>query len=135
MKDIEAIFKFEVRLRLKQNRTKANVTEGPAFDVSLPAFLYSFRDEAKKMIIPNVLMLAKTHLENKGKNRKEAPAIVIALNAFIDIGIQMLLHYQNLCNFPTGPKSRGNADSGRSFEGALKKIFELIKTKSLNFVE
>ena len=132
MKDIESILKFEMKMRMKQNRSQTKSDETPELpDVSLPAFLYSLRDEAKKLIFPNVFLMAReTRMKNQSysESRKANVPIIESLNNLLDIGIQMVSHYQRLGYFLT-EKTNTTTNEGASkiLEISLHKIVESLK--------
>ena len=61
---------------------------------SLPTFLYSLKDQAKKLAIPVILQSERGfHLRSK-YSREEFIPIVEAFNVFLDVGTEMAKYYQ-----------------------------------------
>lgn len=62
---------------------------------SLPTFLYSLKDKAKKLSIPVILQSERGfHLRTK-YSRDETIQIVEAFNTILDVGTEMAQYYQN----------------------------------------
>ena len=92
---------------------------------SLPAFLYSLKDKAKKLAIPVILQSERGfHLRTK-YSRDEIIPIVEAFNTILDVGTEMAKYYQDAGLFEgidQAPFSNHHLNSSESFHNTLKNI-------------